>query len=439
MNVSIVGTGYVGLVTGACLASMGMNVLCCDRDEEKIANLRKGILPVYEPCLENLVDHSVCKQKRLCFTSDLKAAVEHSEVIFITVNTPTRPDNTCDTSHVFDVVREIAYNMDSYRLIVNKSTVPVGTGRKIRSLIAGILEERGVSTEFDVASNPEFLKEGSAIDDFISPDRIIIGAESQKAVDLMRELYEEQISSNIPLQITGIEEAEMIKYASNAFLAMKISFINEISNICESCNINVGPVAQGIGLDKRIGRQYLNAGPGFGGSCFPKDVNALIGISRELGYEPHLLESVIRVNEIQKERMVKKAEKALGSLEGRRIALLGLSFKPGTDDIRESPALSILDRLLEKKARVSVYDPQAMKVVKKERPGVKIRFCRDPYSACTNSECIMLVTEWEEFAHLDFHRLKALVRKPVFLDLRNVYEPDHVKSFGFYYEGVGRK
>ena len=439
MNVSIVGTGYVGLVTGACLASMGMNVLCCDHDKEKIANLRKGILPVYEPCLESLVDHSACKQKRLCFTSDMKAAVEHSDVIVIAVNTPTLPDNTCDTSHVFDVAREIASHMESYRLVVNKSTVPVGTGRKMRNLMSDILREREVSIDFDIASNPEFLKEGSAIEDFINPDRIVIGAESQKAVDILRELYSEQLSANIPLQITGLEEAEMIKYASNSFLAMKISFINEMANICEACNIEVGSVARGIGFDKRIGRQYLNAGPGFGGSCFPKDIRALIGTSREFGYEPLLLDSVVKVNDLQKERMVQKAVKAMGGIEDKRIALLGLSFKPGTDDIRESPALSVLDRLLAGKARISVYDPQAMKTLKKERPDIGIRYCRDPYSACLNSECIMLLTEWKEFAGLDFNRLKSIVRKPVFLDLRNLYDPDYVKSYGFYYEGVGRK
>lgn len=439
MNVSIVGTGYVGLVTGACLASLGMNVLCCDQDEAKIANLRKGILPLYEPCLESLVDHSAFKQKRLCFTSDMKAAVEHSEVIFIAVNTPTLPDNTCDTSHVFDVAMAIARSMDSYKLIVNKSTVPVGTGSKMRGVISQILHERGVSIEFDIASNPEFLKEGSAIEDFINPDRIVIGADSRKAADILREIYSEQVSVNIPILVIGIEEAEMIKYASNAFLATKISFINEIANICEACNIDVRSVAHGMGLDKRIGSQYLNAGPGFGGSCFPKDLHALVGISREHSYEPHLLNSVIEVNEQQKERIVQKAEKILGGVEGKRITLLGLSFKPGTDDIRESPALSILDRLLAAKANISVYDPQAIKALKKERPDMRIKYCRDPYSACSNSECIMLLTEWKEFAGLDFGRLKTLVNKPVFLDLRNMYDPDYVKSFGFYYEGVGRK
>ncbi len=439
MNVSIVGTGYVGLVTGACLASLGMNVLCCDQDEAKIANLRKGILPLYEPCLKSLVDHSTCKQKRLCFTSDMKAAVEHSDVIFIAVNTPTLSDNTCDTSHVFDVVRDIACSMGSYKLIVNKSTVPVGTGRKMHGVISQILQERGLSIEFDIASNPEFLKEGSAIEDFINPDRIVIGAESQKAVDILREIYREQVSGNIPILLTRIEEAEMIKYAANAFLAAKISFINEVANICEACNIDVNSVANGIGLDKRIGRHFLNAGPGFGGSCFPKDLHALVGISRKCGYEPHLLDSVINVNEQQKERMVQKAEKILGSVEGKKITLLGLSFKPGTDDIRESPALSILDRLFAGKAHISVYDPQAIRTLKKERPDMRIRYCKDPYSACSNSECIMLLTEWKEFADLDFGRLKAVVSKPVFLDLRNLYDPDYVKSFGFYYEGVGRK
>lgn len=438
-NVSIIGTGYVGLVTGACLASMGMNVLCCDTDENKIADLKKGILPIYEPCLGSLVDNCVKHLKRLDFTSDVKRTVTHSDVIFITVNTPTMEDNSCDLRHVFDAARKIARHMTCYKVVVNKSTVPVGTGRKVKKEMERVLEEQKKQLGFDVVSNPEFLKEGSAVYDFINPERIVIGAESKRAVNIIKAVYGEQVQYNIPVLVTGIETAEMIKYASNAFLATKISFINETANICELCGADIAMVARGMGLDSRIGSQFLNPGPGFGGSCFPKDVRALAGIIREYGYIPYILNSVLEVNSRQKERMIQKIENALGRLEYQRIAILGIAFKPETDDIRESPSCAIILALLGRKAIVSVYDPQAMQNMKKEYPEMNVKYCNDVYSACAHSDCIVLVTDWKEFSGLDFKKLKSIVNKPNFLDLRNVYEPDYVKGFGFHYEGVGRK
>ena len=300
-------------------------------------------------------------------------------------------------------------------------------------------KELGFSIDFDVVSNPEFLREGSAVEDFFNPDRIVIGAESEHAANTLKEIYREQAAGNIPILVTGIETAEMIKYASNAFLAAKVSFINEIANICEGFNVNVDRVAEGIGLDRRIGRQFLNPGPGFGGSCFPKDVRVLAGLGRDLGYEPLLLNSVLEVNKRQKARMVDKIKNALGGLEGRRISVLGLAFKPETDDIRESPSLTILSALLENRAMVSVYDPKAMENMKKTYPQMDLDYCSDPYSACAGSDCIVLATEWKELTGLDFEKLKSIVSNRVFIDLRNAYDPDFVKSHGFHYEGVGMK
>lgn len=443
MNISIIGSGYVGLVTGACLASEGMDVLCCDNDNKKIENLKKGICPIYEPCLDSLLDSCAVKEKKLHFTTDIKHAVNFSDVIFITVNTPVLDNNMCDTSRVFEAARELASHMTGYKIVVTKSTVPVGTGRKIKNEIRKILSKRekelGFSIDFDVVSNPEFLREGSAVEDFFNPDRIVIGAESEHAANTLKEIYREQAAGNIPILVTGIETAEMIKYASNAFLAAKVSFINEIANICEGFNVNVDRVAEGIGLDRRIGRQFLNPGPGFGGSCFPKDVRVLAGLGRDLGYEPLLLNSVLEVNKRQKARMVDKIKNALGGLEGRRISVLGLAFKPETDDIRESPSLTILSALLENRAMVSVYDPKAMENMKKTYPQMDLDYCSDPYSACAGSDCIVLATEWKELTGLDFEKLKSIVSNRVFIDLRNAYDPDFVKRHGFHYEGVGMK
>lgn len=439
MKISIIGTGYVGLVTGICLASLGMKVICYDTDAEKIAKLQKGIVPIYEPGLISLLRKCINQKDELVFTTELNTAVEQSDIIFITVNTPTLKDNTCDLQHVFEAARGIANYMTCYKVIVNKSTVPAGTGKKVKYEIRKVLNELNKQIDFDVVSNPEFLKEGSAVYDFINTERIVIGAESEHAVHLIKDVYKNQILCNVPVIVTSIETAEMIKYASNAFLATKISFINEMAAICELCDADITEVARGMGLDSRIGSQFLHPGPGFGGSCFPKDVRALAGLAVNQGYVPHILNSVLEANSRQIDRMVDKISGAMEGLEEREIAILGIAFKPETDDLRESPALAIIHSLLDKKALIRVYDPKALENLKKEHPSLNLKYCSDAYSACAYSDCIVLATDWKEFFDLDFKRLKATVRKPVFLDLRNVFEPSYVKSFGFYYEGVGRK
>ncbi|NJD02431.1 MAG: UDP-glucose/GDP-mannose dehydrogenase family protein [Ruminiclostridium sp.] len=438
MNISIIGTGYVGLVTGACLASQGNNILCCDLDNDKIGNLKKGILPIYEPGLPELVSR-LTNTGNLGFTCEMSDAVRHSTVLFITVNTPTLENNICDLGNVLDVIREIADHMTSYRVIVHKSTVPVGTGRKVRSIMEALLKEQGKDLEFDIVSNPEFLREGSAINDFLNPERIVIGSGSEKAAAFMMEIYKKQRRKGIPLLLTGLETAEMIKYASNAFLAMKISYINEIANICEFCGADAVEVAIGMGLDHRIGCEFLAAGPGFGGSCFPKDLRALSGLGKTYGYDAGLIDSVIETNQRQKKRMVQKISAAVGPLEKSTITFLGISFKPDTDDIRESPSIAIIRDLLDKNARIKIYDPRALDNLKKQFPEMPVTYCDSAYTACEGSDCIVLATEWNEFSRLDFKSLKNIVKRPVFLDLRNVYSPEEVKAYGFHYEGVGRK
>ncbi|MCX7745961.1 MAG: UDP-glucose/GDP-mannose dehydrogenase family protein [Clostridia bacterium] len=438
MNISFIGAGYVGLVTGACLAELGMNVICVDKDEEKIANLNNEIIPIYEPGLEEIVKRNALLG-RLRFTTKIKEAVHNSEVIFLTVNTPTLQDDSTDLSFVFRAVTEIAENMDSYRVIVNKSTVPVGTGRKIKNIVKKVFARRGLETAFDIVSNPEFLREGSAVPDCIQPDRIVIGADSERAISLMKEIYNVQLLMGIPLISTNIETAEMIKYASNTFLATKVSFINEIANMCDLCGADVTVVSKAMGLDKRIGPKFLNPGPGYGGSCFPKDTRAFVGIGRRLGYTPKIVKSTIRVNYDQSKLMVRKIKKALGELQNKVITVLGLSFKPGTDDIRESPAIPIIKALLEGMAKVKVYDPKAMENTKRALGDLNIIYSKDVYTACENSDCIVLITEWDDFKNLDFEILKLNVNTPVFIDLRNVYDPQYVKSCGFSYQGVGRQ
>ena len=437
MNISIIGSGYVGLVTGACLASQGNNVLCCDLDRDKINDLEKGILPIYEPGLPELVNRLI-KTGNLGFTCEISDAVRHSTVLFITVNTPTLENNICDLGNVLEVIKEIARHMTSYRVIVHKSTVPVGTGRKAGNIMGALLEEQGKDLEFDIVSNPEFLREGSAVNDFLNPERIVIGTGSEKAAAFMMEIYKKQRRNGIPMLLTGLETAEMIKYASNAFLAMKISYINEIANICELCGADAVEVAIGMGLDQRIGCKFLAAGPGFGGSCFPKDLRALSGLGKTYGYDAELIDSVIETNRRQKKRMVQKISAAVGSLEESTITFLGISFKPDTDDIRESSSIAIIRDLLDKNARIKIYDPRALDNLKKQFPEMPVTYCDNVYTACEGSDCIVLATEWNEFSHLDFKSLKNIVKKPVFLDLRNVYSPEEVKAYGFHYEGVGR-
>ncbi len=438
-NITIIGAGYVGLVTGACLASLGMPVQCYDIDAGKIECLSKGLLPIYEPGLESLVSNCIRSGKKLDFTTDLRKAVESSDILFITVNTPTLENSQCDLTHVFEAATSIAQYINGYKIIIVKSTVPVGTCRQISNIISNELARLGKNHSFDIISNPEFLREGSAIQDFFYTDRIVIGAENKAAADTVKEIYTGNLQCCSPVLVTGLESAEMVKYASNSFLACKISFINEIAAICECCGADITQVAEGMGLDSRIGMHFLKPGPGFGGSCFPKDVKALAGIAEGYGVELGLLRSILKVNDEQSERMLEKIEKAAGGLEGRTIAVLGVAFKPGTDDIRYSPAVSIIRSLATRKATVRVFDPKAMGNLKKEFPQLKLHYGKNIYSTCRNSDCIVLATEWDEFADLDFEKLKSIVRQPVFLDLRNVYQPSYVKQFGFYYEGVGRK
>lgn len=437
MNISIIGVGYVGLVTGACLAEFGMNVLCMDIDEEKINKLRRGIIPIYEPDLSVIVHKN--SGEKLNFTTSMKDAVDFSDVIFIAVNTPTFEDGTSDLSRVFQVAKGIALYMNEYKVVVNKSTVPVFTGQKVKQEMTSVLEREGKLFDFDIVSNPEFLQEGSAVKNFICPDRIVLGSESEKALETMKKIYYIQLLQGVPLVSTNIETAEMIKYASNAFLATKISFINEMANMCERCNADVVTVARAMGLDDRIGPKFLQPGPGFGGSCFPKDTKALLGIGKKIKYIPRIVKSVIEVNRIQRLLAYSKIKKVTKKLDKKVITILGVAFKPDTDDLRESPALDIIEKVLEANAIVKVYDPKAMPNMQKEYPHFNVQYCEDAYNACLDSDCIVVVTDWKELKGLDFNRLKSIVRTPAFVDLRNTFEPEYVKNFGFMYEGMGRK
>lgn len=438
-NIAVIGAGYVGLVTGACLASVGLPVHCCDIDAEKIAKLSKGLMPIYEPGLDDLIRKCAESGNQIVFTTDLKKTVMNSDILFIAVNTPTLENSRCDLTHVFEAAVSIAGVMDSYKIIIMKSTVPVGTCRLVKKKITEELSRLGKSYDFDIVSNPEFLREGTAIEDFFNADRVVIGADNKDAADVIKAIYTENLKCRCPVLVTGLESSEMIKYASNAFLACKISFINEIACICERCGADIADVSRGMGLDSRIGHQFLNPGPGFGGSCFPKDVRALTGTAESYGLDPVLLRGIMKVNSDQTERMISKIEKAAGGLNGKTISVLGAAFKPGTDDIRYSPAVAIIKGLVSRNAAVRVYDPKALGNLRKENPDLKIQYCRNPYSTCRRSDCTVLATEWNEFANLDFDRLKTIVKRPIFLDLRNVYPPDYVRKFGFYYEGVGKK
>jgi UDPglucose 6-dehydrogenase len=432
MHIGVIGTGYVGLVTGACFAEFGVFVTCVDRDEKKIKSLKKGVVPFYEPGLADLVRRNV-KQGRLRFTTRIGEAVGSSLVIFIAVGTPPRGDGSADMKYVDEVAKEIATHMDGYKVIVTKSTVPVGTGKRVRQIIARNLTEEN---NFDIVSNPEFLREGAAIEDFMRPNRVVIGSDSQQAVAILKDLYKPLYLIETPFAITNIETAELIKYASNSFLATKISFINEIANLCEKVGADVKMVAKAMGLDQRIGSKFLHAGPGFGGSCFPKDTKAILRIGQEHKSDLGIIKAVIRANENQRRIVFEKIRASVGAVKGKTIALLGLSFKPNTDDLRDAPSLYLIERLLKEKAKVKAYDPVAMDNAKPLFPG--IAYCKDPYDAAKGADALVIVTEWNQFRNLDLERIRGMLKQPFFFDLRNIYEPEKMKRIGFKYFCVGR-
>lgn len=432
MHIGIIGTGYVGLVTGACFAEFGLFVTCVDRDKKKIRSLKKGIIPFYEPGLDELVKRNL-EQGRLEFTTTIEKAVESSLVLFIAVGTPRRGDGSADLRYVEQVAGEIAETINGYKVIVMKSTVPVGTGEKITKIVSRNLKEK---TDFDIVSNPEFLREGSAIEDFMRPDRVIIGADSQQAIAIMRDLYKPLYLIETPFVITNIETAELIKYASNSFLATKISFINEMAGLCEKVGADVHMVAKGMGIDKRIGSKFLHPGPGYGGSCLPKDTNALLKLAEQHDMELGIVKAATKANERQRESVLTKIKDALGVLKGKTIAVLGLSFKPNTDDIREAPSLYIIKKLMKEKAFIRAYDPVSMKEAQKIIPSIK--YCKNSYEAVKGADALVIVTEWNQFRNLDLDRIKKLLKEPYFFDLRNVYEPRKLKEKGFKYFCMGR-
>jgi UDPglucose 6-dehydrogenase len=432
MNICVIGTGYVGLVTGVCLAEFGMNVIGVDNDHGKISLLRQGKVSIHEPGLEDLVMKNM-REGRLRFSESTEEGVTSSLVIFIAVGTPSGNDGSADIAAVEEVAREIARIMNGYRVIVVKSTVPVGTCRRLKQLIQ---DRQSKPIPFDIVSNPEFQREGSAIEDFMRPDRVTIGAESEQAIAIMKDIYSALYLIETPFVITGLETAEMIKYAANAFLATKISFINEVANLCELVGADVHHVARAMGLDGRIGKKFLHPGPGYGGSCFPKDTRALSRLAREKGYAFKILESVIEANDEQKQRMIHKIKEKVGPLSGKKIGILGLSFKPNTNDIRESSAIAIIQGLLAEGAKVKAFDPAAMGEARAILPDLE--YGEDAYGVAEGVDAVVLVTEWNQFRRLDLQRLKGLMKAPTFIDLRNVYDPEQMKKLGFDYSGVGR-
>ena len=434
MRIGMVGVGYVGLVSGACFSEFGVDVVCVDTDEERIAALRAGEIPIFEPGLDALVETNVAAG-RLTFTTDLGDAVRGSDAVFIAVGTPSRRgDGHADLSYVYKAAEQIAECLDdTYTVVVTKSTVPVGTGREVEAIIRRVRPD----AQFDVASNPEFLREGSAIEDFMRPDRVVIGTGSDRATEVVRALYRPLYLRETPTVITSLESAELIKYAANTFLATKITFINEIADLCEKVGADVQDIARGIGLDGRIGRKFLHAGPGYGGSCFPKDTLALVQTAKLAGAPMRVVETVVAVNNARKERMVEKITQACGdSVAGKTIAVLGLTFKPNTDDMRESPSLEIVPGLIAAGASVRAFDPQGMNEAKQLLNGVA--WCDDAYSAMEGAHCLAIVTEWNEFRALDFARARSLMAEPVLVDLRNIYHPDEMQKAGFRYHSVGR-
>ncbi|HEY4131896.1 MAG TPA: UDP-glucose/GDP-mannose dehydrogenase family protein [Gemmatimonadaceae bacterium] len=432
MHIAVIGTGYVGLVTGACFAEFGVNVTCVDIDEQKIARLQEGIMPIYEPGLDSLVEKNT-RAGRLKFTTNLKDAVEESLVVFLAVGTPPKEDGSADLQYVEAATRTIAKHMNGYKVIVTKSTVPVGTGERLRKLIS---HERP-DARFGIASNPEFLREGAAIGDFMRPDRVVIGSKDPEAIAIMKDLYRPLYLIETPVVITSLEASELTKYAANAFLATKISFINEIANLCDEIGCDVHAVARGIGMDNRIGKKFLHPGPGFGGSCFPKDTSALATIAREYGAPVQIVESVIEVNRRQRLRMIPKIEKLVDGIKGKSIAVLGLSFKPETDDMRDAPSIEIINALIEGGATIRAYDPVAIEMARECLPSTVV-YAKDEYEAIEGADALVFMTEWNQFRALNMERVRDLMRSPKIADLRNIYEPADMRKLGFSYVGVGR-
>jgi len=437
-KIAIIGTGYVGSVSGACLADFGNYVICMDNNAEKIEALRKGIIPIFEPGLDVVVKRNIACG-RLSFTTDLSAAIKESNVVFIAVGTPPSEDGSADLSHVEAAARQIGTLIDKYTVIVDKSTVPIGTGRKVAAWVGEELARREQRVEFDVVSNPEFLREGSAVYDFTHPDRVIIGSESERARKIMKDVYRSLYLNETPYIETNLESAEMIKYASNAFLAVKVTFINEIANLCEKTGADVRDVARAMGKDGRIGSKFLHPGPGYGGSCFPKDTKALAKIGRDNGEIQHIVETTIETNEWQKLRSAKKIEAILGDLEGKTLAMLGLAFKPNTDDMRESPSITICEYLAGRGAKLRLYDPAAMKEAEWRLASIKksVYFAGDEYDAMQRAHALIMATEWNQFRNIDLLKVKELLASPYFFDLRNIYKPEEVLSTGLRYYGIG--
>ncbi|NUM73341.1 UDP-glucose/GDP-mannose dehydrogenase family protein [candidate division KSB1 bacterium] len=432
MHICMIGTGYVGLVTGTCFAEFGNDVVCVDIDQTKIARLQAGEIPIYEPGLDTLVAQNA-KAGRLSFTTDLKHAVENALVIFIAVGTPQAEDGSADMRHVENVAKDIARYMNGYKVIVNKSTVPVGAGKLIKKIIQ---ENQPAPIHFSVVSNPEFLREGSAIEDFMRPNRVVIGAEDSEAMAIMKDLYSPLYLIETPIVMTNLASAELTKYAANAFLATKISFINEVANVCERVGADVHDVAKGMGLDNRIGAKFLHPGPGYGGSCFPKDTRALLTIAQQHDYRFQIVEAAVAVNEQQRRVMIQKIKHITGGVKGKTIAFLGLSFKPNTDDMREAPAADIIQALLQEGAQIRAYDPVAMPEARKILPN--IAYGKDTYDIMEGADALVFITEWNQFRSLDLDKIKGLLKTPLVIDLRNIYEPSKMIDKGFKYYSVGR-
>lgn len=431
----MVGTGYVGLVSGACFSEFGFEVVCVDKDEAKIERLKQGIIPIYEPGLEDMVKRN-SKSERLLFSTNLRESVKQADAVFIAVGTPSRRgDGHADLTYVYAAAEEIAESLKDYSVVVTKSTVPVGTGRKVRQIIT----ERNPKINFDVASNPEFLREGSAIDDFMRPDRVLVGAESERAIEVMKKIYRPLYLNETPVLITDIETAELTKYAANCFLATKVAFINQMADICEKVGANVQDLARAIGLDKRIGNKFLNVGPGYGGSCFPKDTLAMEKIAESAGAPSSIVNAVVKSNTLRKERMADIIIDACnGTVKSKIITVLGLTFKPNTDDVRESPSIDIIEKLVARGAYVKTYDPKGMEEFQKV-VGDRIEYCESAFDAMFESEALVIVTEWNEFRSLDLTKVKSLMKKHIIVDLRNIYNPAEMRESGFTYISLGRE